>query len=181
MLPVESPDDDSINGEVQPTGSKSSDRLGQPAEEKDEGNSSSKKAVPSGNSAKPKSKGVPSTSKHRDAGGHVIADTDIARCEAKADQFYKNPLDMDAFITKVICIQFVKENPGSLWSSNFPNILIHKKNPLIMVISCYTLNTCIEMGAPHSSLGQGFPGPMYSRFGQNYFVTFTKINSPAIV
>ncbi|ETV89943.1 hypothetical protein H310_15217 [Aphanomyces invadans] len=82
---------------------------------------------------------------------------------------------------KVICIQFVKENPGSLWSSNFPNILIHKKNPLIMVISCYTLNTCIEMGAPHSSLGQGFPGPMYSRFGQNYFVTFTKINSPAIV
>ncbi|RHY24082.1 hypothetical protein DYB32_008983 [Aphanomyces invadans] len=75
---------------------------------------------------------------------------------------------------KVICSQFFKENSGSLWASKFPNILIHKNNPLTMVISCYTLKTTFKLG------GKDFQLPKYSRYGQNYFVTFTKVNNPAM-
>ncbi|ETV92988.1 hypothetical protein H310_12826 [Aphanomyces invadans] len=40
--------------------------------------------------------------KFREAGGHAVADDDIARCEAVADAFYKNPEDMDAFIEDIL-------------------------------------------------------------------------------
>ncbi|ETV92596.1 hypothetical protein H310_13053 [Aphanomyces invadans] len=62
---------------------------------------------------------------------------------------------------KVICSQFFKENSGSLWASKFPNILIHKKNPLTMAISCYTLKTTFKLG------GKDFQLPKYLRYGQN--------------
>ncbi|KAG9405402.1 hypothetical protein AC1031_004510 [Aphanomyces cochlioides] len=114
---------------------------------------SSKKDAKQGN--------APKGAKHRNTGAHAIADDDIARCEAMADALYKDSGDMDTFIEnilltpqsqvyeltvklgegykdwseKVICDQFVKENPGSLWGSKFPNILIHKKNPQTIVIS----------------------------------------------
>ncbi|RLO13737.1 hypothetical protein DYB28_002659 [Aphanomyces astaci] len=109
--------------------------------------------------------------KFREAGGHAVAEDDIARCEAVTDAFYKNPDDMDAFIEdillmpqsqvyeliirlgegyrdwkeKALCNQFVKENAGSLWGSKFKDILIHKRDPVTMVISCYSLATCFPL------------------------------------
>ena len=82
---------------------------------------------------------------------------------------------------KVICDQFVKENPGSLWGSKFPNILIHKKNPQTIVISSYNLSTCVEMGGTTFRLGgKDFLVPQYSRYGNNYYVTFNKVNHPSM-
>ncbi|KAH9094697.1 hypothetical protein Ae201684P_022171 [Aphanomyces euteiches] len=122
-----------------------------------------------------------------------------------ADAFYKDSGDMDAFIEnilltpqsqvyeltvklgedykdwseKIICDQFVKENPGSLWGSKFPNILIHKKNPQTIVISSYNLSTCVEMGGTTFRLGgKDFLVPKYSRYGNNYYVTFNKVSHP---
>ncbi|KAH9094994.1 hypothetical protein Ae201684P_017081 [Aphanomyces euteiches] len=145
--------------------------------------------------------------KHRNIGAHAIADDDIARCEAMADAFYKDSGDMDAFIEnilltpqsqvyeltvklgegykdwseKIICDQFVKENPGSLWGSKFPNILIHKKNPQTIVISSYNLSTCVEMGGTTFRLGgKDFLVPKYSRYGNNYYVTFNKVSHPSM-
>ncbi|KAG9405403.1 hypothetical protein AC1031_003289 [Aphanomyces cochlioides] len=150
---------------------------------------------------------APKGAKHRNTGAHAIADDDIARCEAMADAFYKDSGDMDAFIEnilltpqsqvyeltvklgegykdwseKVICDQFVKENPGSLWGSKFPNILIHKKNPQTIVISSYNLSTCVEMGGTTFRLGgKDFLVPKYSRYGNNYYVTFNKVNHPSM-
>ncbi|KAH9138489.1 hypothetical protein AeRB84_017204, partial [Aphanomyces euteiches] len=144
---------------------------------------------------------APKGAKHRNIGAHAIADDDIARCEAMADAFYKDSGDMDPFIEnilltpqsqvyeltvklgegykdwseKIICDQFVKENPGSLWGSKFPNILIHKKNPQTIVISSYNLSTCVEMGGTTFRLGgKDFLVPKYSRYGNNYYVTFNK-------
>ncbi|KAG9411535.1 hypothetical protein AC1031_017172, partial [Aphanomyces cochlioides] len=150
---------------------------------------------------------APKGAKHRNTGAHAIADDDIARCEAMADAFYKDSGDMDAFIEnilltpqsqvyeltvklgegykdwseKVICDQFVKENPGSLWGSKFPNILIHKKNPQTIVISSYNLSTCVEMGGTTFRLGgKDFLVPKYSRYGNNYYVTFNKVSHPSM-
>ncbi|KAG9414081.1 hypothetical protein AC1031_013290 [Aphanomyces cochlioides] len=150
---------------------------------------------------------APKGAKHRNTGAHAIADDDIARCEAMADTFYKDSGDMDAFIEnilltpqsqvyeltvklgeaykdwseKVICDQFVKENPGSLWGSKFPNILIHKKNPHTIVISSYNLSTCVEMGGTTFRLGgKDFLVPKYSRYGNNYYVTFNKVSHPSM-
>ncbi|KAH9051225.1 hypothetical protein Ae201684P_007894 [Aphanomyces euteiches] len=124
-----------------------------------------------------------------------------------ADAFYKDSGDMDAFIEnilltpqsqvyeltvklgegykdwseKIICDQFVKENPGSLWGSKFPNILIHKKNPQTIVISSYNLSTCVEMGGTTFRLGgKDFLVPKYSRYGNNYYVTFNKVSHPSM-
>ncbi|KAH9079094.1 hypothetical protein Ae201684P_007540 [Aphanomyces euteiches] len=126
---------------------------------------------------------------------------------AMADAFYKDSGDMDAFIEnilltpqsqvyeltvklgegykdwseKIICDQFVKENPGSLWGSKFPNILIHKKNPQTIVISSYNLSTCVEMGGTTFRLGgKDFLVPKYSRYGNNYYVTFNKVSHPSM-
>ncbi|KAH9079089.1 hypothetical protein Ae201684P_007535 [Aphanomyces euteiches] len=150
---------------------------------------------------------APKGAKHRNIGAHAIADDDIARCEAMADAFYKDSGDMDAFIEnilltpqsqvyeltvklgegykdwseKIICDQFVKENPGSLWGSKFPNILIHKKNPQTIVISSYNLSTCVEMGGTTFRLGgKDFLVPKYSRYGNNYYVTFNKVSHPSM-
>ncbi|KAG9409847.1 hypothetical protein AC1031_020158 [Aphanomyces cochlioides] len=150
---------------------------------------------------------APKGAKHRNTGAHAIADDDIARCEAMADAFYKDSGDMDAFIEnilltpqsqvyeltvklgegykdwseKVICDQFVKENPGSLWGSKFPNILIHKKNPQTIVISSYNLSTCVEMGGTTFRLGgKDFLVPKYSRYGNNYYVPFNKVSHPSM-
>ncbi|RHY99808.1 hypothetical protein DYB35_009718 [Aphanomyces astaci] len=143
--------------------------------------------------------------KFREAGGHAVADDDIARCEAVADAFYKNPDDMDAFIEdillmpqsqvyeltirlgegyrdwkeKALCNQFVKENPGSLWGSKFKDILIHKRDPVTMVISCYSLATCIALGGTTFKLGgKEFQVPKYSQYANNYHITFNKVNNP---
>ncbi|KAF0714854.1 hypothetical protein As57867_003640, partial [Aphanomyces stellatus] len=122
-----------------------------------------------------------------------------------ADAFYKNPEDMNSFLDgilllpksqvfelsiklderfrdwseRVLCSQFVKENTGSLWESKYSNLLIHKRNPLTMVISCYDLKTCVAMGGTTFMLGgKAFQVPQYSRYGPNYYVTFTKVNNP---
>ena len=157
--------------------------------------------------SKSKAKDAPKATKHRDLGGHAVADDDIARCEELANKFYASPDDMDAFIDsilfmpknqvfeltiplgegyrnwseKVICNQFVKENPGSLWGSKFRNILIHKKNPVTMVISCYDVATCSAIGGTTFKLGsKEFLIPKYSQYAKNYFITFTKVNNPAL-
>ncbi|KAH9079071.1 hypothetical protein Ae201684P_013136 [Aphanomyces euteiches] len=92
--------------------------------------------------------------------------------EAMADAFYKDSVPSVRVKlgegykdwSEIICDQFVKENPGSLWGSKFPNILIHKKNhrPLHNV----------------SSWWQRFPGS-HSRYG-NYYVTFNKVSHPSM-
>ncbi|KAF0718753.1 Aste57867_1508 [Aphanomyces stellatus] len=79
---------------------------------------------------------------------------------------------------KVICSQFVKENPGSQWGSKFPELLIHMKNPTTMVIPCYDLKTCVAMGGTTFTLGgKEYQVPQYTRYGSNYYVTFTKVNN----
>ncbi|KAF0687814.1 hypothetical protein As57867_020421, partial [Aphanomyces stellatus] len=45
-----------------------------------------------------------------------------------------------------------------------------------MVISCYDLKTCVAMGGTTFMLGgKAFQVPQYSRYGPNYYVTFTKV------
>ena len=132
--------------------------------------------------------------KTRDAGGHAVADDDIARCEELATAFYANPWDMDAFIDqillvpqqqayelkvnlgetfrkwseKAICHPFVKENPGSLWGSKFPNILIHKKTPVSIAITCFDLAICVSMGGTSFKLGgKEFLIPKFSQYAKN--------------
>ncbi|KAF0688114.1 hypothetical protein As57867_020173, partial [Aphanomyces stellatus] len=165
----------------------------------------SKKDAPKGQAAKTAAPNQPKVAKYRDAGGHAVDDDDIAQCEAMADAFYKNPEDMNSFLDgihllpksqvfelsiklderfrdwseRVLCSQFVKENTGSLWESKYSNLLIHKRNPLTMVISCYDLKTCVAMGGTTFMLGgKAFQVPQYSRYGPNYYVTFTKVNNP---
>ncbi|KAF0686026.1 Aste57867_22152 [Aphanomyces stellatus] len=155
-----------------------------------------------GPASKPASQNTPKVSKHRDSGGHAVNDDEIARCEAVAKAFCKNPGDVNSFLDqilvvpssqvyeltikldkslrgwsyKVFCSQFVKENPGSLWGSKFPELLIHKKNPTTMVISCYDPKTCVAMGG--TKLGEkDYQVPQYTRYGSNYYVTFTKVNN----
>ncbi|KAH9071224.1 hypothetical protein Ae201684P_012820 [Aphanomyces euteiches] len=133
---------------------------------------------------------APKGAKHRNIGAHAIADDDIARCEAMADAFYKDSVyeltvklgeGYKDWSEKIICDQFVKENPGSLWGSKFPNILIHKKNPQTIVISSYNLSTCVEMGGTTFRLGgKDFLVPKYSRYGNNYYVTFNKVSHPSM-
>ena len=65
---------------------------------------------------------------------------------------------------KAICQQFVKENPGSLWGSKFPNILIHKKTPVSIAITCYDLAICVSMGGTSFKLGgEEFLIPKFSQ------------------
>ncbi|KAF0712066.1 hypothetical protein As57867_004913, partial [Aphanomyces stellatus] len=48
-----------------------------------------------------------------------------------------------------------------------------------MVISCYDLKTCVAIGGTTCMLGgKAFQVPQYSRYGPNYYVTFTKVNNP---
>ncbi|KAG9399056.1 hypothetical protein AC1031_012013, partial [Aphanomyces cochlioides] len=188
---------DKIQGDQEQQNAEKANPWTQKAPGKD--SASSKKDSKQGN--------APKGAKHRNTGAHAIADDDIARCEAMADTFYKDSGDMDAFIEnilltpqsqvyeltvklgegykdwseKVICDQFVKENPGSLWGSKFPNILIHKKNPQTIVISSYNLSTCVEMGGTTFRLGgKDFLVPKYSRYGNNYYVTFNKVSHPSM-
>ncbi|KAH9088015.1 hypothetical protein Ae201684P_015544, partial [Aphanomyces euteiches] len=83
---------------------------------------------------------------------------------------------------KIICDQFVKENPGSFMGApKFPNILIHKKNPQTIVISSYNLSTCVVMEAQRFVLvAKDFLVPKYSRYGNNYYVTFNKVSHPSM-
>ncbi|KAG9398483.1 hypothetical protein AC1031_014536, partial [Aphanomyces cochlioides] len=188
---------DKIQGDQEQQNAEKANPWTQKAPGKD--SASSKKDSKQGN--------APKGAKHRNTGAHAVADDDIARCEVMADAFYKDSGDMDAFIEnilltpqsqvyeltvklgegykdwseKVICDQFVKENPGSLWGSKFPNILIHKKNPQTIVISSYNLSTCVEMGGTtfrHG--GKDFLVPKYSRYGNNYYVTFNKVSHPSM-
>ncbi|KAG9402839.1 hypothetical protein AC1031_006381 [Aphanomyces cochlioides] len=188
---------DKIQGDQEQQNAEKANPWTQKAPGKD--SASSKKDSKQGN--------APKGAKHRNTGAHAVADDDIARCEAMADTFYKDSGDMDAFIEnilltpqsqvyeltvklgegykdwseKVICDQFVKENPGSLWGSKFPNILIHKKNPQTIVISSYNLSTCVEMGGTTFRLGgKDFLVPKYSRYGNNYYVTFNKVSHPSM-
>ncbi|KAF0720626.1 Aste57867_183 [Aphanomyces stellatus] len=168
-------------------GSKTDNSKRSPSKKDNSKGQGSKKDVPKGSATKPASQSTPKVSKHRDS-----------------EAFYKNPGDVNSFLDqilmvptsqvyeltvkldeslrgwsdKVICSQFVKENPGSLWGSKFPELLIHKKNPTTMVISCYDLKTCVAMGGTTFKLGgKDYQVPQYTRYGSNYCVTFTKVNN----
>ncbi|RHY13734.1 hypothetical protein DYB32_010905 [Aphanomyces invadans] len=50
-----------------------------------------------------------------------------------------------------------------------------------MVISCYSLATCIAMGGSTFKLGgKDFQVPKYSQYANNYHVTFHKVNNPSV-
>ncbi|KAG9408480.1 hypothetical protein AC1031_021720 [Aphanomyces cochlioides] len=71
------------------------------------------------------------------------------------------------------------------WRMHHPNERVYSgppnQNPQTIVISSYNLSTCVEMGGTTFRLGgKDFLVPKYSRYGNNYYVTFNKVSHPSM-
>ncbi|KAF0688026.1 Aste57867_20308 [Aphanomyces stellatus] len=85
------------NGSGGDQGSKTDNSKRSPSKKDNSKGQGSKKDVPKGSASKPASQNTPKVSKHRDFGGHAMDNDEIARCEAVAEAFYKNPGDVTLF------------------------------------------------------------------------------------
>ncbi|KAH9070908.1 hypothetical protein Ae201684P_003006 [Aphanomyces euteiches] len=136
---------------------------------------------------------APKGAKHRNIGAHAIADDDIARCEAMADAFYKDSGDMDAFIENILLtpqsqvyeltVKFGRRLQG-LVRKNHLRSICQGKSWFVMGLQISEHLDPQEKPTDHCTTfrlgGKDFLVPKYSRYGNNYYVTFNKVSHPSM-